>query len=154
MPERIQRKRTKGWTTPLCSCGCGQPAIYVGCPTKWGNPCYLRGAYIVDENGHGHYCAPGEARGVAVRLYREALVYDRLPYTTDDLAELRGHDLACWCPLEDEHGNRMPCHADVLLELANTSEATSLLSGRRPVPQRFGQPWSGDCTGRLHDPRP
>lgn len=122
MPERIQRKRTKGWTTPLCSCGCGQPAIYVGCPTKWGNPCYRRGAYIVDENGHGHYCAPGEARGVAVRLYREALVYDRLPYTTDDLAELRGHDLACWCPLEDEHGNRMPCHADVLLELANRLE--------------------------------
>lgn len=28
-------------------------------------------------------------------------------------AELRGHDLACWCPLGQ------PCHADVLLELAN-----------------------------------
>jgi hypothetical protein len=28
-------------------------------------------------------------------------------------AELRGHDLACWCPLDQ------PCHADVLLELAN-----------------------------------
>ena len=27
--------------------------------------------------------------------------------------ELRGHDLACWCPLDQ------PCHADVLLELAN-----------------------------------
>lgn len=27
-------------------------------------------------------------------------------------AELRGHDLACWCPLDQ------PCHADVLLELA------------------------------------
>ena len=32
---------------------------------------------------------------------------------------LRGRDLACWCPIEDEHGNRFPCHADVLLELAN-----------------------------------
>ena len=30
-----------------------------------------------------------------------------------DLEELRGHDLCCWCP-EDQ-----PCHADVLLELAN-----------------------------------
>ena len=29
------------------------------------------------------------------------------------LAELRGRDLACWCPLAS------PCHADVLLELAN-----------------------------------
>lgn len=35
-----------------------------------------------------------------------------------DLAPLRGHDLVCWCPLEDEQGNRVPCHADVLLELA------------------------------------
>ena len=30
-----------------------------------------------------------------------------------DLAPLQGHDLACWCPLDQ------PCHADVLLELAN-----------------------------------
>jgi hypothetical protein len=29
------------------------------------------------------------------------------------LPELRGHDLACWCKLDE------PCHADVLLELAN-----------------------------------
>lgn len=29
-------------------------------------------------------------------------------------AELAGHDLACWCPLEHA------CHADVLLELANS----------------------------------
>lgn len=28
-------------------------------------------------------------------------------------AELRGKDLACWCPLDQ------PCHADVLLEIAN-----------------------------------
>ena len=32
---------------------------------------------------------------------------------------LRGHDLACWCPLVDQNGNPVPCHADVLLELAN-----------------------------------
>lgn len=36
-----------------------------------------------------------------------------------DLSTLRGHDLVCWCPLEDEHGNPVPCHADSLLELAN-----------------------------------
>lgn len=28
-------------------------------------------------------------------------------------AGLRGHDLACWCPLDQ------PCHADVLLDYAN-----------------------------------
>ena len=31
----------------------------------------------------------------------------------DTLAELRGKNLACWCALDQ------PCHADVLLELAN-----------------------------------
>ena len=31
-----------------------------------------------------------------------------------NLHTLRGHDLACWCPLDGG-----PCHADVLLELAN-----------------------------------
>lgn len=37
-----------------------------------------------------------------------------LKATVDTIrAELRGHDLACWCPLDQ------PCHADVLLEIAN-----------------------------------
>ena len=36
---------------------------------------------------------------------------------------LRGHDLVCWCPLEDANGNPVPCHADVLLELANGGDA-------------------------------
>ena len=31
----------------------------------------------------------------------------------DRVAELRGKNLACWCRLDQ------PCHADVLLELAN-----------------------------------
>ena len=34
-------------------------------------------------------------------------------------AELRGKNLACFCPLTDAQGNHVPCHADVLLELAN-----------------------------------
>lgn len=41
-------------------------------------------------------------------------------FTMDEArAELAGKDLACWCPLVDENGLRVPCHADVLLELAN-----------------------------------
>jgi hypothetical protein len=30
-----------------------------------------------------------------------------------EVSELAGHDLICFCPLDQ------PCHADVLLELAN-----------------------------------
>jgi hypothetical protein len=31
----------------------------------------------------------------------------------EQMADLRGKNLACWCPLDQ------PCHADVLLEIAN-----------------------------------
>lgn len=34
-------------------------------------------------------------------------------------AYLHGKDLACWCPLVDKDGDPVPCHADVLLEVAN-----------------------------------
>lgn len=68
-PSRIQRKRTKGWRMP-------PDAVYVGRPTKWGNPF-----------------------DIAIMI--------------ESINELRGKDLACWCPLD------RPCHADVLLELAN-----------------------------------
>lgn len=43
-----------------------------------------------------------------------------------DLANLRGRDLACWCPVGGWSGDLyatgallLPCHADVLLDLAN-----------------------------------
>ena len=39
--------------------------------------------------------------------------YDDRPTLTEIRAALRGRDLACWCPLDQ------PCHADVLLSLAN-----------------------------------
>lgn len=40
----------------------------------------------------------------------------RAPSLAEVRAHLAGHDLACWCPLDQ------PCHADVLLELANGDE--------------------------------
>jgi hypothetical protein len=49
------------------------------------------------------------AMGVMM-LGRGTIVVPPVP----DLAPLRGHDLVCWCPLDQ------PCHADVLLELANS----------------------------------
>jgi hypothetical protein len=106
--QRIQLRRTKGWRLPA-------GVIVVSRPSKWGNPHRVIGANrVVEPFGLEHWCATGEARGVAVRLYREDLADGRLPYTDEDVAaELRGKDLACWCQLDQ------PCHADVLLELAN-----------------------------------
>lgn len=99
MPKRIQRRRTKGWRMP-------PGVVYVGRPTKWGNP-WIVGDW--DEVSKQRI-EPGQARN----LYRMALMqvgFEKLRQQIAD--ELRGKDLACWCPLDK------PCHADVLLEIAN-----------------------------------
>lgn len=58
-----------------------------------------------------------ESRAYVVALYREFL---QRPEQADEVAairqNLRGKNLACWCPLDG------PCHADVLLELANRDD--------------------------------
>ena len=56
----------------------------------------------------------------AVARYRAALLSGDLRSKNgealiDQLPALRGQDLGCWCDLDK------PCHADVLLELANAS---------------------------------
>ena len=73
-------------------------AVYVGRPTKWGN------TFLVSE---------GLAAQKCVDLFRQ-WIYSIM--TQADIEELRGKDLACWCPLDQ------PCHADVLLELANKQD--------------------------------
>ena len=103
-PKRIQRKRTKGWTMPA-------NAVYVGRPTKWGNP-FRVGTPGPDD------CMTCADRAEAVAKYRSELVTFKasnfLLLTNREIKDdLRGKDLACWCPLDQ------PCHADVLLELAN-----------------------------------
>lgn len=116
MLQRIQRQRTKGWRTPLCTCGCGKPAIYVGRPTKWGNP--KRPGDTFD------WWVMGKTLTSTIQDAAEAVDYYTLwltdhhpddipPGPAGDLTSLTGHDLMCWCPLDQ------PCHADVLLELAN-----------------------------------
>lgn len=72
-------------------------AVYVGRPTKFGNP------YKVAIKGHHQ---------AAVDLFRSYLM--ECPLLIEDVkAELRGKDLVCWC-------HPLPCHADVLLEIANS----------------------------------
>lgn len=77
--------------------------IYVGRPTKWGNPIKI-GEWI---NGRKM------SRLDVVRWYREHITPDS-QIGQDAKKELRGKNLACWCCLQD------PCHADVLLEIANS----------------------------------
>ena len=90
MPDRIQRKRTKDWKMPV-------NAIYVGRPTRWGNP------FADQDNAE------------LVRQFRYNCLTPELICSVR--SELKGKDLACWCPLDQ------PCHADVLLKIANEEAA-------------------------------
>ena len=107
VPIRIQRKRTKGWRMP-------PGTVYVGRPTEWGNPWIVGTTIIVDTPWYmcREFVVTPE---IAVALYRAAFE----PDAAEIRAQLAGKNLACWCPLEDADGSRVPCHADVLLELAN-----------------------------------
>jgi hypothetical protein len=114
-PKRIQRKRTKGWRMP-------EGAVYVGRPSRWGNPWRVvrQKRTWLDEAAHRH---PHAVHHQVERTYLGTFVSEeRARYWAvqgfrqdfeGDLAPLRGRDLVCWCPLDQ------PCHADVLLELAN-----------------------------------
>ncbi|OZD74916.1 DUF4326 domain-containing protein [Rhodococcus sp. 05-339-2] len=108
-PERVQRKRTKGWRMP-------KGAVYVGRPTKWGNPYRVgdESAWIgADLLFSGDDGEPLNARDT-VELFSAAMGRYVLAVTPEQVrAELEGQLLVCWCPLDQ------PCHADVLLELAN-----------------------------------
>lgn len=109
-PRRIQLRRTRGWRKP-------EGAVVVARPSKWGNP-------ITTENTIG--C---ETKHDAAEMYRALMEYgETVPFPRPGQSaqldahrewvlasahELRGRDLACWCPIDQ------PCHADVLLEIAN-----------------------------------
>lgn len=118
LPNRIQLSRAKGWKMP-------ENTVKVARPGKWGNPFRVGGYFIVGD--------PGKAVHPAFRMAwcEAATPQPNFTKITDnemavefftrlmasgyhkDLSALRGKNLACWCKLGT------PCHADVLLELAN-----------------------------------
>lgn len=138
--QRIQRKRTKGWRMP-------EGAVYVGRPTVFGNPFRVVkseccGYWDVRDDNDVNYLvnheyvhraevradratwtSQTEAARKAVSLYSDELTYwvgGRMKWDPDfreAVEALRGHDLACWCPVGQ------PCHAEVLLALANGGES-------------------------------
>ncbi|QPF81711.1 DUF4326 domain-containing protein [Bradyrhizobium genosp. L] len=115
-PIRMQRKRTPGWKMP-------PNTVSVTRPGKWGNP--LRVGMWKDftaADAVRQYQAWLD-RDPAVRSYENC--FGKPPSCEEIRAELGGKNLACWCALDQ------PCHADVLLELANRPSA--------PEPQHNGE---------------
>lgn len=99
-PERIRLTRRRGARKP-------DGAVTVARPTKWGNPFVVGGPFeLAGESG------TVRDREHAVALYRQ-WVAAQAELQEQARRDLRGRDLACWCPLPG------PCHADVLLRVAN-----------------------------------
>jgi len=101
MPQRIQLRRTKGWRKPA-------GAVVVARPGKWGNPFGKR--EVAAERPE---LSAEEVQALVVERFRRDRHETGYPDDDEIRAALRGRDLACWCrPTQ-------PCHADVLLEIAN-----------------------------------
>lgn len=92
MPKRIQRSRKAGWKMP-------GNTIYVGRPTIYGNP------FEANVTRSAADCVKRYEELTVPHLVRQNLI-----------KALRGKDLACWCDLDS------PCHADVLLKIANEGD--------------------------------
>jgi Domain of unknown function (DUF4326) len=119
-PHRVQLRREKGWRMPAHT-------VKVDRTTIFGNP------FPVEVYGRAEAIAMFRrwlTADMSAREMSECSRSDRwaarnMPLASvrewllKDLARLKGKHLACWCPLVDEDGNRVSCHADVLLELAN-----------------------------------
>jgi hypothetical protein len=88
-PKRLKRKGLFG---PIPA-----GAVYVGRPSKFGNP------FKVGQDG---------TRAEGIRRF-EAHLAKHPDLIMAVKAELRGKDLVCHCPLDQ------PCHADILLSIAN-----------------------------------
>jgi len=99
MPHRIQLKRSKGWRMP-------PDTIKVDRSTRWGNP------FTAQECGS---IAAAVARHASWMQGQAEAPDGRAPPASDEIRrELAGHNLGCWCALEG------PCHADLLLKIANS----------------------------------
>lgn len=116
-PLRLQLSRKKGFNLQAASMAQnGLEAVNVARPSRWGNPwvvgqiaCSCRSA---GECTHNSFRCSDAASAVA--CYRDWTKSWTNPRgLLSQLPKLRGKNLACWCK------PGAPCHADVLLELAN-----------------------------------
>lgn len=120
MPNRIQRRRTRGWRKP-------ENAVIVSRPSRYGNPFTIQDAIDAEMPDPRRTAVINFAEWLRVgtqgdwyeqtyRLGRQTI--DRR-VILDGLADLRGRDLACTCPLP-EPGQPDVCHGAILLALANS----------------------------------
>lgn len=111
-PQRITLSRAKGWRMP-------PGTVKVDRTTRYGNPFTVDGA-----ESAGYHGTQRELAAFCVEMFRKWLsgrhvLLGRWPPGADAISNLRGKNLACWCKPGE------PCHADVLLEIANAEIPTN-----------------------------
>lgn len=132
-PVRVQLSRRKGWRKP-------ENTVIVARPSRWGNPfrvqrgtvfgppwgeirSYPIGTRLAARDEYAAYAThsdPHAAVAHAVELFRMYAEITRRDHPAEFaawIAPLKGRNVGCWCPLGQ------PCHADVLLELANGADS-------------------------------
>ncbi len=106
-PKRIRLSRKKGWKMP-------PNTVKVDRSTPWGNP------FITSKHGTQERCVElftCAAAGLIALGYDTCGEQEALHQRVrENISDLTGKNLACWC----REGT--PCHAEVLLELANDPE--------------------------------
>jgi hypothetical protein len=113
-PVRLQLSRKDGFDLQAHSLAVnGLPVVVVSRPGRWGNPWSVQEVGSAAEAvrrfrgatcgfmSNGSFCKP------------QAHPLSFIGRIISDVGELRGKNLACWCKIGS------PCHADVLLEMAN-----------------------------------
>jgi len=136
-PVRIQLSRRKGWRMPA-------DTVKVDRSTRWGNPFdFRKSEYCWAALSFGCRADPAGRQEASVRAFRDwidpphgrqtlsmkeqpkmvgpggtmklgpAVKAGKAPSRAEIREALRGKNLGCWC----KPGT--PCHADVLLEVAN-----------------------------------
>ena len=115
-PQRLQLSRRRGFDLQAVSLALnGLPGKRITRPGPWGNP------FTIAETAARYHLDRDAAQARAVELCAHWLrgtldpeLSPRPPPSRDTIrSELGGHNLACWC----RPGT--PCHADVLIDLAN-----------------------------------
>jgi hypothetical protein len=84
--------------TTVVHCKKASYDIYIGRPSKWGNP------FTIGKDG---------TREEVINKYRKYLYGNR--ELLGSILELKGKVLGCWC-------KPLACHGDVLAELADITE--------------------------------
>lgn len=110
-PIRIQRSRQYKQVSPN-----GLPIIYIGRPSKWGNPFKVGEPIWNPEDEDKMSLITPKNINECVELFRvyiEKGITRSYTWMYKDLHELKGKNLSCWCKIGE------PCHADILLEIAN-----------------------------------